>query len=167
MTTPSPTMETVITAIKAAMDAISPTVGTTYTGWHTLEDDVEAIIKKGLLGSSIDMWMIEGEQGDSQEGDAAGEIFEFYRITITHWCLRTADDDWSKTARQKAEAVRDALVGASSVFAISGQRQLQAPETVQIMSHGPKKIGEDSEAGGQMVYETVLGLTVEARRWAS
>jgi hypothetical protein len=163
----TPTLETVITAIKAAIDALGATIGTVYLQFHQFEDDVEFLRNKGLISSSgTNVWFIECAGIEESEGDAAGEIFELYQIEITYWSIRQDNDAWSKEARQKAEQVRDALAGASSIFAISGQRQLLAPETVRLISHGPRDI-RAGEQGVQLVYETKLGLTVEARRWSA
>lgn len=161
----SPTLEAVISAIKTAMDAIS-SLGTVYTGFHGLEDDEEFILKNSLISNgSMNAFFIDTLGVDEREGDAAGEIFELYQIEIRYWSLRTNDSDWSKAARQKAEAVRDALSGAAAIFAIGGQRQLVTPETVRIASHGQEDI-RGGEAGPQLVYLTRLVLSVEARRWS-
>jgi hypothetical protein len=149
----TPTLETVITAIKAAIDALGATIGTVYLQFHQFEDDVEFLRNKGLISSSgTNVWFIECAGIEESEGDAAGEIFELYQIEITYWSIRQDNDAWSKEARQKAEQVRDALAGASSIFAI--------------ISHGPRDI-RAGEQGVQLVYETKLGLTVEARRWSA
>lgn len=159
----TPTVETVATAIKTAMDAIA-SLGTVYTGFHGYESDVEFILKNSLISSgSMNAWFIDLKNIREVEGRAIGETYELYDIEIRYWSLRTANADWSKEARQKAESVRDAISGAASIFRISSQVQLQTPETVQIEAHGPVDL---RQAGGtQMVYLTVLSLAVEARRW--
>ena len=159
----TPTLETVITAIKAAMDAIS-SLGTVLTGYETVEDQVEVVERGGYISSgSMNLWFIELDGIDEIEGDSPGEVYEQYGIRIRYWSLRTNTADWSKEARQKAESVRDAVSGLASVFAISSQRQLRTPETVGIASHGPASIR--GTEGEHMIYETVLRLSVEARRW--
>lgn len=161
----TPTRATVETALKTALDAIS-SLGTVYKGFHTREDDVEFLKVNSLISAgSANVFFVILAGITEQEGDAAGEVFEFYQYEVRYWSLRTGNADWSTEALAKAESVRDALSGAAAIFAIGGQRQLLAPETVQILSHGPENI-RGGEAGDQMVYMTRLGLTVEARRWS-
>lgn len=165
MAAATPTVEQVITAIETAMNAISPSIGTVYTSFHTREDDVDFIRINGLISSgSMNAWFIDLVNVEEAEGPAAGEIYEFYQIAIVYWSLRTNNADWSEEARIKAESVRTALSGLAAVFAISSQRQMNTPETVRLLSHGPKEIR--GTEGQQMVYETVLGLTAEGRRWS-
>lgn len=159
---PTPTIETVITAIKTAMDAIA-SLGTVLTGFHTREDEVSVITRGGYISSgSMNLWFIDCKEIRELEGEATQEFYEQYVIQITYWSLRTNNADWSKEARQKAESVRDALTGVSSIFAIN-YRQITTPETVQIAEHGPHDIA--GAEGTQRVYRTVLELVVEARRW--
>ena len=158
-----PTLETVITAIKAVMDAIS-SLGTVLTGYETLEDQVEVVERGNYISSgSMNLWFLELDAIDELEGDSPGEVYEQYNIIIRYWSLRTNNADWSKEARTKAESVRDALSGLASVFSVGSQRQLRTPETVGIASHGPASIR--GTEGEQMIYQTVLRLSVEARRW--
>jgi len=99
----TPTLETVITAIKAAMDAIS-SLGTVLTGYETVEDQVEVVERGGYISSgSMNLWFIELDGIDEIEGDSPGEVYEQYGIRIRYWSLRTNTADWSKEARQKAE----------------------------------------------------------------
>lgn len=160
----TPALETIMTAVKTALDAIA-SLGTVYTGFHGLESDVEFIIKNSLVASgSMNAWFIDLKGTREQEGQAIGEAYEQHELEIRYWSLRTNNANWSKEARQKAESVRDALSGASSVFRIGGQVQLRTPETVQIDSHG--QVDLRHFGGTQMAYLTVLSLTVEARRWS-
>jgi hypothetical protein len=163
MPAPVPTMETVITAIKAAMDAIVG-LGTTLTGFHGFEDDVEFIERGSHISSgSMNLFFIDLESVEEIEGPATGEVYERYNIQIRFWSLRTADTGWSAAARAKAELVRDALSDAATVFAIGGQYQVQTPTTVSVRSHGEADIR--GTEGGQKVFLTTLELAVEARRF--
>lgn len=161
----TPTVETVIAAIKAEIDAISG-IGTVLTGFHTLESDVEFIRNGAYVASgSMDLWFIDLRDADEFEGRAIGETYERYGIEIRYWSLRTNAAGWSKAAREKAESVRDALSGAASIFRIGGQVQLETPETVKIDSHGQVDLRQ-GDGATQMVYLTVLSMMAEARRWS-
>lgn len=163
MAAPTPALETVLAAIKTAMEAIA-SIGTVRVFDHTLEDDVEFLDEIGLLDAdSMDLWIVELEGVSPEEGSAPGEIYEIYNLRIRYWSIRTGDEEWSKGARQKAASVCDALSGNAAVFRIGGQVQLRTPETVAIDSHGPTSI--QGPEGGQLVYQTMLSLSVEARRW--
>lgn len=164
MAAASPTMETVATAIKTRIDTIS-SIGTVIVNDHSYEDDVEYIIRGGFMsGGSLDLWLIDIASVDEVEGPATGENYAIYNFRIKYWCVRTNATDWSKTARTKAESVRDELNKNASVFAISGQRQLRTPETCSIESHGQYDLR--GTEGSQMVYQTILSLSVEARRFS-
>lgn len=165
MTAPTPTRATVETAIKTALDAIS-SLGTVYKGFHTREDDVEFLKVNALLSAgSADVFFIMPVGSPEREGAAAGEVMVFHQFEIRYWSIRTGVAEWSGEAREKAESVQDTLSGNEDIFRIDGQVQLETPETVDIVSHGPESI-RDGEAGEQMVYLTILRLTAEARRWA-
>jgi hypothetical protein len=157
----TPTQDTVVTAVVTALAG----QGTIVNGFHTLEDDVEYLEAGGYIASgSANVFFVDLRSAEEFEGPATGEIMERYTVEIRYWSIRTGNADWSKEARVKAETARDALSGAATIFAISSQRQLYTPETVQIDSHGQESIR--SASGDQMVYLTVLSLQVEARRWA-
>lgn len=161
----TPTLETVVTAIKTQIDAISPSVGTVLTGFHGYEDEVEYILRNSYIASgAMNLWFVDVADVDEVEGPATQENYEQYNIKITYWSSRKNDVDWSKKARQNAEAVRDKLSLNSAIFAIGGQRQVRTPETVQIESHGPFDI--DGTDGAQRIYRTVVALAVEGRRFA-
>lgn len=165
MPTGTPSVETVITAVKAAIDAIS-LIGTVITSDNPLEDDFEWIDVNAYMASgSMDLWIVELAGAEAFEGAAVGEFYDRYEIRIRYWSVRTDDAEWSKKARIKAQSVVDALTGASSIFAISSQRQLFTPETVRIVSHGERGI-RDAAGPDQKVFETLLSLQVEARRWS-
>jgi hypothetical protein len=157
-----PTQDQVLAAVVTALGGIGG-IGTVVNGFHTYEDDVEYIQNGGFISSgSMDLWFVELRRGEEIEA-VAGEFFERYHVEIRYWSLRTNDPAWSKKARLQAESVRDALTANSGIFAIGGQRQLQTPELVRLESHGPYSVsGIDDK---QMVYQTILSLEVEARRW--
>jgi hypothetical protein len=158
----SPTQDTVLAAV---VTALGSGVGTVVNGGMVLEDDAEYLEVNGLLSTgSFNVLFVDLRGIEEFEGPGSGELMQRYHVEIRYWSLRTASADWSKEARVKAEAARDLLSGAASVFAINSQRQLYTPETVQIDSHGPDSI--KSASGDQMVYVTVLSLQVEARRWS-
>lgn len=166
MPTGTPSVETVITAIKTAIDAIA-SIGTVIVSDSPLEDDVEWIdVNSYISNGSMNLWVIELAGDETFEGSAVGEFYSRYDVRIRYWSIRTNNADWSKEARQKAQSVVDALTGVPSIFAISSQRQLHTPEVLRIVSHGPREIRDVAQGGTQMVYETVLALTVEARRWS-
>jgi len=157
----TPTLDAAIAAVATALSG----QGSIVNGYKTLEDDVELVENGSYITSgSMNLFFVDLRGVEEFEGPASGEIMERYTIEIIYWSLRTGNADWSKEARVKAEAVRDALTGAATIFAISSQRQLYTPETVQVDSHGPEEINGTS--GPQMVYKTVLSLQVEARRWS-
>lgn len=160
----SPALETVLAAIKTKIETL-PSIGTVKTSDHTLEDDVDFLEDQGLLDAdTMDVWIAELLGSHEQEGDAAGEVYDIYGIRIRYWSIRTGDPDWSQKARLKAEDVRQLLTGNTDVFRIGGQVQLFTPETVQIDSHG--KVNIRGTEGEQMIFQTVLSLAVEARRWS-
>lgn len=166
MPTATPSVETVLTAVKAAIDAIA-SIGTVLTSDSPIEDDVEWLdVSNYISGGSMNLWVVELAGDEAFEGQAVGEFYSRYDVRIRYWSIRTNNASWSAEARAKVQSVVDALTGAASIFAISSQRQLHTPETVRIVSHGPREIRDVAQGGSQMVYETVLGLTVEARRWS-
>lgn len=157
----TPTLDTAIAAVVTALAG----QGTIINGFHALEDDVELLEVNGYIASgSANVFFVDLRGLDEFEGPGSGELMERYHIEIRYWSIRTGNSDWSKEARVKAEAARDAISGVASVFAIGGQRQLYTPETVEIDSHGQESIR--SASGDQLVYLTILSLQVEARRWA-
>jgi hypothetical protein len=157
----TPTLDTVVAAVVTALAG----QGSIVNGYTTLEDEVEVVENGSYISAgSMNLFWVDVRSVEEFEGPASGEIMERYTIEIDYWSLRTGNADWSKEARVKAEAARDALSGAATIFAISSQRQLYTPETVQIDSHGPEEI--NGTEGPQMVYKTVLSLQVEARRWS-
>lgn len=166
MPTATPSLETVIDAVAAALGGIA-SLGTVLKREHHLEDDVEFLEVNGYIsGGSLDLWFIDLEATSEFEGQGVGEAYTRYHLRIRYWSMRTNNADWSKEARVKAQSVCDALTDNAAVFEIAGQVQLFTPTTVGVASHGPLQIRDDARAAGQMIFETVLGLTVEARRWS-
>lgn len=164
MPTSTPTLEAVLAAIKAVLLSVG-SIGTVKTSDHPLEDDMEWLEEQALLDSSTwDAWIVELRSVNEAEGPAAGEVYEIYSIMIRYWSKRTDDADWSQKARELAETVREELSGNEDVFRIGGQVQLHTPETVSFDSHG--KVSIKGTEGDQMVFQSVLSLAVEARRWA-
>ena len=160
-----PTVEQVIDGVHSVINAIG-SIGTVLKRDHTFEDDVEFIeINNYITSGSLDLWIIDLESTSPFEGEGVGEAYDRYTIRIRYWSMRTNNPDWSKDARLKAQSVVDALTGHDSVFKIGGQVQLFTPTTVGIVSHGPAQIRDITRNAGQMVYETVLILQVESRRW--
>jgi hypothetical protein len=160
----TPTLEAILAAIKTKMDAV-PGIGTVFTSDHPKDDDFEFLDNEGFLDAdTADVWLIDLRGSVEVEGPAVGEIYNIHSIWIRYWSIRTNDPDWSKKARELAEDVREALSGSSDIFRIGGQVQLFTPETVQIEEHGKVAIrGLEAE---QVIFRTLLGLSVEARRWA-
>jgi hypothetical protein len=167
MATAVPALETVIDALYTALVAINPSVGTVRKGEHTLEDDVEHIEVNSLIsGGSLDVWFIDLESTSPYEGKGVGEDYDIYNLRLRYWSMRTADADWSSKARIKAQSVADALTRNPAIFAIGTQVQIFTPELVAIVSHGPAQIRDVARSQGQMIFETILALAVEARRWS-
>lgn len=161
----APTIEQVIDGISTVLSAIGG-IGTVLKRDHTLEDDAEWIDVNSYISSgSMDLWIIELEGSSPFEGEGVGELYERYAIRIRHLNLRTANADWQKEARQKVAAAVEAMTGHASVFAIGGQVQLFTPETVAVQGPAPSQIRDIRRGGGQMVYEAILRLTAEARRF--
>lgn len=165
MAAATPALETVLTAIKDAIDALAD-IGTVLTSDHNLEDDIEFLEVKGLLDTtSMNVWIVDLQSSREVEGDAPGEVYVIYQIGIRYWSIREGDEEWSKKARQKAAEVQEALSGNSDVFRIDGQVPLlDTPEVVQIDAHGKTPI--QGTEGAQMLFQTSLSLAVEARRWS-
>ena len=142
------------------MDAISPDIGDVVVCEHPYEDEAEFYEDyQNATTGLIDLWLIETRAIEEVEGDAIGENYSIYKLQVRYVSCRVADSEWSKKARLRVEQVRDALNGAAAIFAISGQRQIRTPETVSLESHGKR------ELSGQTLYESVLTMDVEARRW--
>lgn len=158
-----PTLEDVIEAIAEEMDGTA--AGDNILTSDTTYEDVAEFYSQYQDGSTheLDLWIIDTPQpAREEEGGAIGELYSIFKIRIRYWSIRVASAAWSATARANAEAVRDVISGNQSIFAIDGNRQIKTPETCQLVSHGPINVGEPS----QMIYESVLELEVESRRWA-
>lgn len=160
-----PTVEQVIDAVHTAVSAIG-SIGTVLKADHHLDDDVEFIeVNSYITGGALDLWFVDLAGTSPFEGQGVGEAYDRYDIRVRYWSMRTNDPEWSKKARLKAVSVVDALTGNAAVFKIGSQVQLFTDTTVAIQSHGPAQIKDAARQAGQMIYETVIGLTVEARRW--
>jgi hypothetical protein len=163
----TPTIEQVVDGVHGVINAIG-SIGTVLKADHHLEDDVEFIeVGNYISGGALDLWFIDLDNPPTSpfEGQGVGEAYDRYNVRIRYWSMRTNDAEWSKKARIKALSVVEALVDNAAVFAIGGNPQLFTPTTVAITSHGPVQIRDVARAAGQMVYQTVIALTVEARRW--
>lgn len=160
----APTVEQVIDAVHGVLSAIG-SIGTVLKRDHQYEDDVEAIDVNSYISSgSLDLWVIELEDTQPFEGEGIDEVYDRYGIRIRYWSLRTANADWQKEARQKVQQAVNALTASAAVFEISAL-PLFTPETVSFRGPYAAQIRDIRRGGGQMVYEAVLRLTVEARRW--
>lgn len=156
-----PTLEAAIDAVHGVVNAIG-SIGTVLKRDHTFEDDVEWLKVNGYLAASMDLWVIFNGQTQPFEGKGVGEGYDVYPILIRYWSIRTNDPDWQKAARIKARSVVDALADNSAVFGVP----LFTPTSVAMEGPSPRQIRDRARAAGQMVYETVLSLSVEARRWS-
>lgn len=163
-----PTLDQVIDAIHGVMAGIGALSGNTILkGEHQFEDDVEFIEVNNLIsGGALDVWFIDLESTSPFPGEGVGESYDRYNIRIRYWSMRTNDVDWSDKARDKATAVADALTDHASVFKIGGQVQLFTGTEVAVSSHGPAQIRDVARSAGQMIFETILSLSIEARRWS-
>ncbi len=165
MVTAVPSLEAVVDGIHTVLSAIGG-IGTVLKGFHSLEDDVEAIEIGGYISSgSMDLWFIEVLPTEPFEGPATGEQYDRYRIRVRYWSIRTGNADWQKEARVKLQSAADTMTDHASIFAISGQQQLKTPTVVRVVEPEQKEI-RGGEAGPQMVYEGFLELAAEARRWS-
>lgn len=159
----TPSVESVLAAIKAQIETL-PGIGVVKTSDQAIEDDMEYLVELGVDGlADFDVWVVELRGAPEREGDGVGEKYLTYSFWIRYWSLRTNDQDWSQKARIQAAAVQELLSGNANVFRVGGQVPLHTPEAVTIESHGKRTISGDE--GPQMIYQTVLTLEVEARRW--
>jgi hypothetical protein len=110
----------------------------------------------------MDLWVISNGQTQPFDGKGVGEGYDVYPIFIRYWSIRTANADWQKEARIKARAVVDALADNPTVFGVP----LFTATGVAMDGPNPRQIRDRARAAGQMVYEAVLSLSVEARRWS-
>jgi len=156
-----PNLETAINAVHGVVSAIG-SIGTVLKRDHTLEDDVEWLKVNNYLAASMDLWVIFNVPTAPFEGKGVGEGYDVYQIAIRYWSIRTNNADWQKEARIKARAVVDALADNPAVFGVS----LFTPTSVSMEGPYPRQIRDRARTAGQMVYEAVLGLSIEARRYA-
>lgn len=160
MAAPSPTLETVLTAVKTAVAAVA-SVGTVVEYDHPMEDPWEYLEDyQDATTGALNVWLIDVESIDEVEGPANRENYSIYNIRIRYFSVRVNSADWSKQGRTLIESVRDAINFASAIFAISGQRQLRTPETCSLRSWGFE------DEADQKIYKGELALSVEARRFA-
>jgi len=166
MVTAVPALETVIDAVHTALNAVV-TPDPILKCDHRFEDDVEFIeINSYVSGGSMNLWVIDVEPSSPFDGQGVGEQYDRYNIRIRYWSLRTNNADWAKEARIRAKAVVEALTNNAAVFAISGQVQLFTGTTVSMEGPGAVQIRDRARAAGQMVYQVILRLQVEARMWS-
>lgn len=161
MSAASPTLGTVLDAVVAAINGIS-SIGTALGYDAPLASLTEFIDKGGYVNQTtgtMNLWLCSADAPREVEGEAVGEVYVIYPIRIRYLSSRKGEADWSREALDKAVAVMDAVSKATSVFAISSQRQLRTPETISVRSNGFTTVE------GQLLYEVVLVLEAEARRW--
>lgn len=161
MVAASPSMETVIDAVHGVVSAIG-SIGTVLKADSPLEDSVEWLKVNGYLSASMDLWVITSDPTAPFEGKGGGEGYDVYPITIRYWSIRTAALDWQKQARIKARSVVDALADNPTVFGLP----FFTPTTVTMDGPYQRQISDRARPAGQMVYEAVLRLNVEARRYS-
>lgn len=157
----SPLLETVITAVQSAIDAVNPAYGSVLTSDFKEESERLAIEQYQQSDGAIDVWVITADNGPEVEGEAPGEYYCILQIACQYWNVRVGDANWEKTARQLVTAIQTALSGNAGIFRIGGQVPLHdTPETATIESQGFQLV-EDMK-----VYKGVITLQVEARRWS-
>jgi hypothetical protein len=163
MAAASPTIETALTNVKTVLDAVG-SLGTVVTYDHKFEVEMEYLetIQNRSTGA-LDLWIVDLLGADTSE-PTGGEIMEFYRLRARYFNIRKNSATWGQTARQQLEAGRTAISRSATVFAASGQRQLETPETADIASFGKEEVSDFR--GTQTVFMGDLRFTVEARRWA-
>jgi len=170
MPTATPSVETIVSAVVSAVSSAVGS-GSTDVGYdHTYDDDVEWLktdFLSGVAVSSVNAWIVDVASVATMEGPAPGENYAIVNVRIRYLSLRVNQATWSKLARQKWAAVKDALEKKASIFAISNQPQLRTPETIGIESHGRETISSAFWSKPQLVYRSTLGLTVEARIWGA
>jgi hypothetical protein len=159
-----PTLEAIISAVVSEIGTIS-NIGHVVNGFHTYEDDVEYIQKSGFLsGGTLDVWFVDLRSSREVE-PIAGEKFEIYGIEVRYWSVRTDQAAWSQETRQAVASVKAVLDGDDAVFAIGGQQPLLGtPKTVKWERHGQTSLRAIDDS--QMIYQGVILLEVEGRRWS-
>jgi hypothetical protein len=159
-----PTLDAIITAVAAAIDAVNETFGTVLVADQPYDSELEFIeeyrIDSGGNEGKIDLWVVTSLAPEEFEGEAASENYCVYPILCRYWNIRVNDPIWEKNARLQVEAIRDALNKNSAIFRIGSQFQLIADETCSVEAQG-----FDEVEGEQRVYKAILKLEVEARRW--
>lgn len=163
MGTATPTLETILTAIKTALDGVGG-LGTVVTYDHKFDVDTEYLqTLQNQTTGTLDLWIVDLINSRQRE-PVAGEVFELFDIRCRLFCKRAQSSTWGQTARTQLVAGQNALVKNASIFAIGSQRQLLTEETVELASFGKQTISD--HRGVQTVFLGDLRLTVEARRWA-
>ena len=160
MTAVTPTLAQVIGAVRTTIETAFPThavIGFEYT----VDEELEYVERvQDFDTGQVDLWVIDYEGADPVAGEAQRETYEPYRIRIRYVTVRKGELDWSGTARDNAETVRTALTHSVAVFRIGNQVPVNGtPETVSA-EHGRREL-----SGGGFVFESVLRLIVEGRRW--
>lgn len=154
-----PSLETAIDAVHGVVSAIG-SIGTVLKRDHTFEDDVEWLKVNGYLAASMDLWVITSGQTQPFSGRGVGEGYDVYPIQIRYWSLRTNNADWQRDARVKARSVVDALADNPTVFGVP----FFTDTVVTMDGPYPRQIRDRARNAGQMVYEAILSLNIEARR---
>lgn len=165
MTVASPTLESVIAAVKTAIDAVNASFGTVLDADLKYESELEAIedYQQGSGGGNewaIDLWVVTCERIDEVAGEAVGENYSIFNVVCKYWNVRANDSTWEKTARTQVEAVRDAINQNSSIFRTTSVAIKGTPETASIERAGFENVE------GMLVYKARVVLQREARRWS-
>lgn len=159
----TPTLETVLTAIKTALDGVGG-LGTVVTYDHKYDVDVEYLQSlQNQTTGALDLWIVDVLRTTTRE-PVAGEVFETFHVRARLFCKRANSATWGQTARTQLVAGQNALTKNAAIFAIGSQRQLLEEETVSLEAFGKQTISD--HRGAQTVFLGDLRLNVEARRWA-
>ena len=160
MAAPTPTLNQALDAVYTAISAMDPSPGVVLWFESDRDDPVEFVERyQDADTGELAVIQITGESAGAEEGPASGEDYEIYVVTIRLWTLQIDTEDWSRNSLHEAERIMTALDKSTSVFRIEGQVPLRTPETVALASHGKITIDE------QQLFEAVIELRVEARRW--
>lgn len=162
MPDPTPTLETVLTAIKTQMDAIVPGVGNVFKQEHRLESEFQYTLEHRDADGTAHNWFIDAVVIDQPEGDGVGEVYDVYHVSIRYLSIvKSGGTEWSEVARGRVEQVRTKLSQNPAVFQLGSgtNRQLRTAEAVELLDFGKRTIDN------QQYWQAILGLSVEARRW--
>jgi len=160
MTVPVPTEAVAVAAVRAAIDAVNPALGTVLDSRSNFDSELRFIEGYKQSDHSLDLWVVFSETLPEIEGDATGEAYPIYRIVCEYYNIILSTKTWDKLARALVKTIHDALNGNASIFRIGGQVQLFTPETAIVESQGFELV-----EGEQYVFKARISLQVEARRW--